>query len=96
VGKVGRGACRPDLAGEGARRRLWARRRRGRVWSREEHGREEGVGRTRLLIPLVSPKDLLHSPQPFKEALGYIYRQPTKRYLVAKHRGKIEIKILSY
>jgi hypothetical protein len=48
------------------------------------------VGRTRLLIPLVSPKDLLHSPQPFKEALGYIYRQPTKRYLVAKHRGKIE------
>jgi hypothetical protein len=33
------------------------------------------------LIPLVSPKDLFHSPDPLKGSLIHIYRLPTKRHL---------------
>jgi hypothetical protein len=32
-------------------------------------------------------KDLFHSPHPLKGSLVHIYRLPTKRSLVAKHRG---------
>jgi hypothetical protein len=40
-----------------------------------------------------SPKDLFHSPQPSKEALGYIYRCRQGLTWLAKHNigGKIEI-----
>jgi hypothetical protein len=52
-----------------------------------------GVGRDRLLIPLVSQKDLFPSPQPSKEAFGYIYKCHQGLTWLAKQNigGKIEI-----
>jgi hypothetical protein len=51
------------------------------------------VGRIRLLIPLVSPKDLFHSPQPSKEALGYIYRCHQGLTWLAKHNIGVKLEI---
>jgi hypothetical protein len=64
----------------------------GRGGARERRG----VGKDKLLMPIVRQKIFFSFTIPSKGSLGYTYRLLPRGNIVANHRGKIEIKLLKY